>query len=163
MTEAHGWRLFVHPLFQAQLEKLARRVGKLASLDPAGYASHPATKMLATINHYIREVIPRDPNTPEFRQGNTLGRDNRHWFRARFHGRYRLFYRFSTGQKTIVYAWVNGEVSLRKSGSKTDPYVVFKAMLEGGEPPNSFADLLRASKTIHASEGLRSTPPGKKE
>jgi hypothetical protein len=56
LTEAHGWRLFVHPLFQAQLEKLAKRVGKLASTDPAartdlGYASHPATKMLATINH----------------------------------------------------------------------------------------------------------------
>ena len=60
--EAHGWRLFVHPLFQAQLEKLATRVGKLASTDPAGYVSHPATKMLATINHYIRDAIPRDPN-----------------------------------------------------------------------------------------------------
>jgi len=161
--EAHGWRLFVHPLFQAQLEKLAKRVGKLASSDPAGYVSHPATKMLATINHYIRDAIPRDPNGPEFRQGNTLGHDNRHWFRAKFHGRYRLFYRFSTGQKIIVYAWVNDEGSLRKSGSKTDPYVVFKAMLESGEPPHSFAELLRASKEIHASEGSRSRPTGKKK
>jgi len=162
LTEAHGWRLFVHPLFQAQLEKLARRVGKLASSDPAGYVSHRATKMLATINHYIRNAIPRDPKGPEFRQGNTLGQDNRHWFRAKFHGRYRLFYRFSTGQKIIVYAWVNDEGSLRKSGSKTDAYVVFKAMLESGEPPNSFAELLRASKEIHASEGSRSRPRGKK-
>ena len=143
--EAHGWRLFVHPLFQAQLERLAKRVGKLASSDPGGYVAHPATKMLATINRYIHDAIPRNPNGAEFRQGNTLGADNRHWFRARFHGRYRLFYRFSTQQKIIVYAWVNDEGSLRKSGSKTDPYVVFRAMLESGEPPHSFAELLRIS------------------
>jgi toxin YhaV len=140
--------LFAHPLFQTQLEGLTRRVEKLAAGDPGGYISHPATKMLSTINHYIRDVIPRDPNAVEFRQGNTLGRDNRHWFRARFHGRYRLFYRFSTEQKVIVYAWVNDEGSLRKSGSKTDPYVVFKAMLESGEPPSSFDELLRTSKDM---------------
>jgi toxin YhaV len=127
---------------------VVKRVEKLAATDPNGYVSHPATKMLGTINHYIRDVIPRDPNGPEFRQGNTLGPDNRHWFRAKFHGRYRLFYRFSTEQKVIVYAWVNDEGRLRKSGSKTDPYVVFKAMLESGEPPNSFAELLLGSKEM---------------
>jgi len=143
-----GWRLFVHPLFQAQLVKLAARVEKLASKDPRGYSSHPAAKLLTTINRYMRDVIPRDPNGSEFRQGNTLGPDNRHWFRAKFHGRYRLFYRFSTRQKFIIYAWVNDEHSLRKSGAKTDAYAVFKAMLESGEPPNSFAELLRTSKEL---------------
>ncbi len=146
--QAHGWRLFVHPLFQLQLERLTKRVEKLASSDPAGYKSHPDTKMLATINHLIRDVFPRDPNAPEFRQGNTLGPDNRHWFRAKFHSRYRLFYRFSTEQRIIVYVWVNDEGSLRKSGSRTDPYARFKAMLEGGDPPSSFADLLSDSKGI---------------
>jgi toxin YhaV len=146
--ESRGWRLFVHPLFEAQLRKLTKRVGRLASNDPRGYASHPAAKILATINHYIRESIPRDPNSPEFRQGNTLGTGNRHWFRAKFHGRYRLFYRFSTQYKIIVYAWVNDEGNLRKSGSKTDPYAVFKAMLENGNPPNAFAELLQASSEM---------------
>lgn len=134
--ESQGWRLFVHPLFQTQLEKLTLRVEKLASRDPRGYASHPAAKILASINHYIQEAIPRDPNSPEFRQGNTLGPDNRHWFRAKFHGRYRLFFRFSSRQKIIVYAWINDEESLRKAGSKTDPYAVFQSMLEKGEPPS---------------------------
>jgi toxin YhaV len=145
-SQSHGWWLFVHPLFQAQLEKLTKRVEKLASGDPAGYISHPATKMLATINHLIRDAVPRNPNAPEFRQGNTLGPGNRHWFRAKFHGRYRLFYRFSTEQKIIVYVWVHDEGSLRKSGSKTDPYARFKAMLESGDPPSSFKELLRFSK-----------------
>jgi toxin YhaV len=146
--EFRGWRLFVHPLFQAQLEKLAARVEKQAAKDPQGYSSHPAAKLLASVNHYMREVIPRDPNSPEFRQGNALGPGNRHWFRAKFHGRYRLFFRFSTQQKLIVYVWVNDEQSLRKAGSRTDPYAVFKALLESGEPPGSFAELLRASKEM---------------
>jgi len=91
-------------------------------------------------------VIPRDPNSPEFRQGNTLGPDNRHWFRAKFHGRYRLFYPFSNHPRLIIYVRVNDERSLRNAGAKTDPYAVFRAMLESGDPPNSFAELLRTSK-----------------
>jgi toxin YhaV len=160
--ECRGWRLFVHPLFQAQLERLTKRVARLASRDPDGYASHPATRLLATIHHYIREAIPRDPNGREFRQGNTLGPENRHWFRARFHGRYRLFYRFSTEHKIIVYVWVNDEESLRKSGSKTDPYAVFQSMLKGEEPPDSFGELLRASKDMDPDERPPS-PKGKRK
>jgi toxin YhaV len=140
------WRLFVDPLLQTQLEKLAARVAKLASNDLPGYSSHPTATLLATINPYVREVIPRDPNSPEFRQGNTLGPDNRHWFRAKFHGRYRLFYPFSNQQRFIIYVRVNDERSLRNAGAKTDPYAVFRAMLESGDPPNSFAELLRTSK-----------------
>ena len=154
--EAHGWRLFVHPLFEAQMEKLTKRVEKLASADPEGYAAHPATKLLATINHYLMDAIPRNPNGPEFRQGNTLGPDNRHWYRAKFHLRYRLFYRFSSEHKVIIYAWVNDEDTLRKSGSKTDPYAVFRSMLTSGEPPNSFAELMRAAKEIAPAETAKS-------
>jgi toxin YhaV len=160
--EVNGWRLFVHPLFLAQLERLTQRVRKMASADPDGYVSHPATKMLATINHYVRDVIPRDPTAAEFRLGNTLGSDNRHWFRAKFHGRYRLCFRFSTEQKIIVYAWVNDVGSLRKSGSKTDPYILFKAMLEGGDPPNSFAELMQTSLEMRAT-GDSPSPPKKKQ
>lgn len=145
---AKGWSLFVHPLFRSQLEKLAKKTKKVASADPQRYETHPSVKLLATINRYVREVIPRDPNSSEFRQGNTLGPDHRHWFRAKLHGRYRLFYRFSTELKVIVYVWVNDEESLRKTGSKTDPYALFKAMLEGGEPPSTFAELLRKSAKI---------------
>jgi hypothetical protein len=44
--ESQGWRLFVHPLFEAQLQKLTKRAGRLASNDPRGYASHPAANEL---------------------------------------------------------------------------------------------------------------------
>jgi toxin YhaV len=117
---------------------------------------------LTTINRYTREIIPRDPNAAEFRQGNTLGPDNRHWFRARFHERYRLFYRFSSKDKVIIYAWVNDEATLRKAGAKTDPYAVFRAMLEAGNPPSSIAELLArcAEAGANAQGKLRGKPRG---
>lgn len=149
--EVNGWTLYFHPLFRQQLEKLTAQVEALQAKDPAGYKEQPATKLLATINRHIREIIPRDPNAAEFRQGNTLGADNRHWFRAKFHERYRLFYRFSSKEKVIVYAWVNDEGTLRKAGSKTDPYAVFRAMLDSGNPPGTMAELLAVSAKVETS------------
>jgi toxin YhaV len=144
----NGWRLFVHPLFEQQFRRLVEKVEALAADDRSGYRDLPATKLLATINRLIRETIPEDPGAATFRQGNTLGSDNRHWFRAKFHERYRLFYRFSSREKVIVYAWVNDESTLRKSGSKTDPYHIFRAMLEAGVPPNTMDELLARSKEM---------------
>src|SRR3984885_5716085 len=147
----NGWKLYVHPLFEQQFRQLVEQVEALAAKDPMGYKDLPAAKLLATINRHIRETIPRNPGAAEFRQGNTLGSDNRHWFRAKFHERYRLFYRFSSREKVIIYAWVNDERTLRKSGSRADPYRVFRAMLEAGDPPNTMEQLLVGAKEIQDS------------
>src|SRR5438552_1441828 len=146
----NGWRLFAHPLFTQQLERLTSQVEALAAKDPEDYRNQPATKLLATIRRYIMEIIPKDPNAPEFRQGDTLGPDNRHWFRAKFHQRYRLFFRFSTIDKVIVYVWVNDEFTLRKAGSKTDAYAVFKSMLNAGDPPRTLEALLKHAKEMRS-------------
>ena len=95
-----------------------------------------------------QEIIPRDPSAPEFRQGDTLGLDNRHWFRAKFHHRYRLFFRFSTRDRVIVYVWVNDEFTLRKASSRTDAYAVFKSMLNAGDPPRTLEALLKRAKEM---------------
>lgn len=151
--EAHGWRLFQHPLFGDQLSKLTETVEQLSISQPETYKDHSKTKLLATIRRYITEIIPRDPNAPEFRQGDTLGPDNRHWFRAKFHRRYRLFFRFSSKEKVIVYVWVNDEFTLRKAGSKTDAYAVFKSMLDAGDPPPTLEPLLKRAKEMRGDEG----------
>ncbi len=159
--EVNGWTLYLHPLFQQQLEKLVAQVEASMAKDPTGYKDQAATRLLATINRYVRELIPHDPNAAEFRQGNTLGVDNRHWFRAKFHERFRLFYRFSSKEKVIVYAWVNDANTLRRAGSKTDPYVVFRTMLDGGNPPDTMAELLAVSKKIEAIRSSSRTTDGK--
>lgn len=144
----NGWRLYFDPLFDRQLENVEEEVDALAVKDPIHVAEHPTAKLLSTIRRLILEIIPRNPNAPEFRQGNTLGPQNRHWFRAKFNRRYRLFYRFSTSLKVIIYVWVNDERTPRKAGSKTDPYTVFRAMLETGVPPNSMEQLLKRAREI---------------
>ncbi len=148
--EANGWRLFQYPLFEGQLKKLTEAVEKLSIAQPDSYWWHPKTKLLATIHRTITESIPRDPDAAEFRQGDTLGSDNRQWFRAKFHQRYRLFFRFSTKDRVIVYVWVNDEFTLRKAGSKTDPYAVFKSMLNAGNPPRTLDALLKGAKEMRA-------------
>jgi toxin YhaV len=159
--EANGWTVYLHPLFQQQLEKITAQVETLQTKDPLRYKEKSATKLLATINRCMREIIPRDPNAAEFRQGNTLGADNRQWFRAKFHERYRLFFRYSSQEKVIVYAWVNDENTLRKAGSRTDPYSVFRAMLNAGNPPSTMAELLAVSSRLEAVRPSRQLAPVK--
>jgi toxin YhaV len=146
--EVNGWKLYVHKLFSDQIAKLIEEVASLKECDPSGYESHPKAKFLATINKIIRQLIPDDPNSQEFRQGNTLGKGNRHWFRAKFHVRYRLFFRFSSKQKVIVYVWLNDEKTLRQQGAKTDPYTVFQNMLKRGNPPQNFEQILKNSTPL---------------
>jgi toxin YhaV len=141
----NGYALYTHPLFDEQFKKLVDRVQAAAKTDPTSYKTLPVTKLLATIHKLTRELIPANPSAPEFRQGNTLGKDNRHWFRAKFHERYRLFFRYATKEKIIIYVWVNDDSTLRKAGSKSDPYSLFQSMLQSGDPPANLAQLIKAS------------------
>jgi hypothetical protein len=83
--------------------------------QPESYEGRPKTKLLRRTLELILDEILRDPNAVEYRLGNTLGPAYRHWRRAKFLGRFRLFYRFSTAHKAIVYAWVIDETTLAKS------------------------------------------------
>jgi toxin YhaV len=100
----HGWTVFAHPLFLAQLESLAAQVELLKAKDPVGYVNKNATKRLAAIAKLAFDVIPQDPTKPEYRQGHTLGGDHKHWFRAKFFQQYRLFFRYHAPSQVIVLA-----------------------------------------------------------
>jgi len=145
---ANGWKLYVHHRFERQYRLLVESVGVLAAKDPLGYQQQPLAKLLSAVQRLIFDAIPRNPNAPEFRQGNTLGENNRQWFRAKFHQRFRLFFRFSSKEKVVVYAWMNDERTLRKSGSRTDPYHVFRGLLEAGDPPATMEQLLAQAKEL---------------
>jgi len=142
----NGWTLYTHPLFKEQYLSLKEQVETLRKKDPEGYRKKNATKRLAAIQRLIFELIPQGPTNPEFRQGGTLGDDNKHWFRAKFFQQYRLFFRFHVESKIIVYVWVNDDKNKRAYGSKTDAYKVFEKMLKSGNPPKEWAELLKAAK-----------------
>jgi len=148
-----GWTIFVHPLFLDQLVKLIEAVEREKAKDPKQYRQGANAKVLAAIVKLILDDIPVDPTDPRFRQGDTLGENHKHWFRAKFGGgRFRLFFRFSSNAKIIVLAWVNDDKTLRTYGSKTDAYRVFKKMLDAGNPPDSWKALLAAAKHPAAVE-----------
>lgn len=146
----NGWTLKIHPAFGEKYKKLIIQVEELKERNPEGYQQHPATKFLNNINEFIFRRIPEDPSAPEFRQGKTLGTDKKHWFRAKFNRRFRLFFRYSSTEKIIIYSWINDENSLRKEGAKTDPYNIFTKMLASGNPPDSWDDLLKASDDLES-------------
>ncbi|MDE2609601.1 MAG: type II toxin-antitoxin system YhaV family toxin [Burkholderiales bacterium] len=138
----HGWTIFAHPLFLAQLEALAQQVEALKRKDPAGYMKKNVTKRLAAINKLAFDIIAQDPTRPEYRQGNTLGDEHRHWFRAKFFQQYRLFFRYHASSRVIVFAWVNDEGGKRAYESADDAYRVFRRMLASGHPPDDWDQLL---------------------
>jgi toxin YhaV len=141
----NGWNLFVHPLFLNQFNSLINEVEKLKKKDSEGYKNKNVTKRLVAINKLIFEKIPQDPTLPEYRQGLTLGEENKHWFRAKFFQQYRLFFRFHLESKIIVYAWVNDENTKRAYDSKNDAYEIFKKMIKNGKPPTTWDKLLKES------------------
>jgi len=137
-----GWTIFAHPLFLAQLETLAQQVDSLKQKDPVGYVKKNASKRLTAIIKLAFDIIPQDPARPEYRQGNTLGEDHKHWFRAKFFQQYRLFFRYHAPGKMIVFAWVNDEDTKRAYESSDDAYRVFRRMLDSGHPPDDWDQLL---------------------
>ncbi|MEN9317257.1 MAG: hypothetical protein RIS35_3650 [Pseudomonadota bacterium] len=147
----HGWTVFAHPLFLAQLEVLAQQVEAARQKDPIGFVKKNASKRLAAILKLAFDVIPQDPARPEYRQGDTLGDDHKHWFRAKFFQQYRLFFRYHASSKVIVFAWVNDDDTRRAYESSDDAYRIFRKMLESDHPPDDWNQLLAEARL----EGLR--------
>jgi len=147
----HGWHLFAHPLFLAQVQALAQHVETLQRKDPVGYVNKNATKRLSAITQLAFDTIPQDPTRSEYRQGNTLGGQHKHWFRAKFFQQYRLFFRYHAGSKVIVFAWVNDDQTKRAFESSDDAYRVFRKMLESGHPPDDWDQLLHESVSMNSA------------
>lgn len=157
-----GWSLFAHPHFGDQLDRLMKAVELERAKAPGTTTATPNAKLLATLRTLVFETIPADPTRPDFRQGGTLGAGRTHWFRAKFGGqRFRLFFRFDTRSRIIVYAWVNDGTTLRAYGARTDAYAVFRRMLAAGNPPDAWSDLLAEASDAGALARLsRGPPPG---
>ncbi len=147
MIQRHGWNLLFHDCLIEQLQKLDAAAARAKAQDPKGYKSNANVKLFNALSEVIFETVPSDPSRDEYRQGNTMGSEFRHWRRAKIGRRFRLFFRFDSRAKVIVFAWVNDENSLRASGAKTDPYAVFQKMLQSGHPPDDWNALSTASKS----------------
>ena len=131
----------LHPLCLDQVEAVVAEVELAKLKDAKGYKKKNCTKRLTAILTLAFDVIPNDPAGPAYRQGTTLGSAYTHWCRAKFFQQYRIYFRYDTASKVIIYAWVNDESTKRAYGSKFDAYTVSSRMLRKGHPPDNWADL----------------------
>lgn len=157
----NGWTLLFHEAVIAQVRMLAGAYQRARKADPKNFRSNANVKLFAAVAKLMLEVIPSDPGRIEYRQGSTLGKEYRHWFRAKFFGRFRLFFRYDSRARIIVYAWVNDEETLRQRGGKRDPYEVFSHMLASGNPPDDWVALVKSCSDVPSD--ILSTMTGSKE
>ena len=134
----NGWTVYAHPEFLRQLEALLGRVAQDRQRKPDIWKTRNACKRLTAIARLAFQAIPSDPAGAQWMLGNTLGKEHRHWRRAKFFQQYRLFFRYDAAARLVVLAWVNDENSLRAYGTADDAYAVFKAGLAKGSPPDNW-------------------------
>lgn len=141
------WNKFWHPCFENRYLHLLNIVEDLSIKDPDNFYNHPHYKFFESVTDCIENRIFINPDNREFRLGNTLGRNNKRWRRAKngMPQRYRLFFRFSSAKEEIILAWLNDEKSIRRAGSKSDVYEVFKRLLASGRIPNTYDELIKSS------------------
>ena len=109
-----GWTLLFHECLVDQLRKLETAVARTQRKDPMGFASNANVKLFDALSDLILTIVPGDPHREEYRQGNTMGADYRHWRRAKIGRRFSLFFRFDSRSRIIIYAWVNDANTLRR-------------------------------------------------
>ncbi|GAB7081899.1 type II toxin-antitoxin system YhaV family toxin [Megalodesulfovibrio paquesii] len=144
--QRHGWTLLFHECLVEQLQRLEQAAARALARNPEEAASNANVKLFRALSRLILETIPEDPTREGYRQGNTMGPAFRHWCRVKVGRRFRLYFRFDSNSKVIIFAWANDEQPLRSAGSRSDPYAVFQKMLHRGHPPAGWAALVKASK-----------------
>ena len=148
--QRHGWTLLFHDAFADQINRLDTAVRRLRKKNPEALEGNATYKLHAALSHLVLDVIPTNPNDDRFRQGNTMGPEFRHWRRAKIGRRFRLFFRFDSKSRIIIFAWVNDAQTLRSAGGKSDPYAVFEKMLTRGNPPDDWDGLMKKCRSIQA-------------
>lgn len=122
MPTINGWTVLAHPFFLGQWEKLVEAVDELKAKKPDDYQKTADAKVLASLVQLVTVNVPSDPTASIYRQGATLGDDRKHWFRAKFgNGRFRLFFRYSSTSKVIIFAWVTTKTACEPMAPKRMP------------------------------------------
>lgn len=117
-----------HRFYSDRIDSLKQEIKKLkASLSEKEFLEHPDVKFAVRIRDATFETIPENPDKKEYQLHGNLKKYRRYKQGLQ---RYRLFFAFSKNPPIILYLYVNDKSSLRKEGSKNDPYVVFSKFVD---------------------------------
>ncbi len=79
----NGWLVLLWPAFAQRYEELRAEARRLKAELPADdYRRRPTVKLAADISRLVREVVPSDPNAPDYRLHGSLAA----FRRAKGHG-----------------------------------------------------------------------------
>lgn len=138
MTTRNNYLLKIHELFYQRTVDLTDEIIKLKQkLSFEELTQHPVFKLAYRVYNAALDIIPADPNHPDYRLEGNLRKYRRY---KRGLERYRLFFGFSSQPKIILYLYLNDEKTLRKAGSKSDPYEQFKKFVNQGKVSHDPAD-----------------------
>ncbi len=127
-----------HDFYAERVAKLKERVKILKEKLPQGeFLHHDTVKLAFRIRQADQEIIPMDPDRPEYHLTSDLRKYRRY---KRGLQRYRLMFCFSNTPKVIVYLYINDEEHLRKGGDKNDPYSEFKKLVSRGRVSHNPSD-----------------------
>ncbi len=125
-----NYLLRYHLFYSQRIAKLKEQVRELRNkLGDEEFRHHEIVKLAYRIRKSDQEIIPQDPDRPEYRLSGELRKYRRYKQGLQ---RYRLFFCFSNQPKIILYLYLNDEKHLRKAGDKSDPYEEFKRFVVKG-------------------------------
>ena len=122
-----NYLLKYHVFYYQRIAQLKEQVKELyGKLSNEEFKQHEIVKFAYRIRKADQEIIPQDPDRPEYRLSGDIKKYRRYKQGLQ---RYRLFFSFSNRPKIILYLYLNDEKHLRKAGAKTDPYEEFKKLV----------------------------------
>ena len=125
-----NYLLRYHVFYYQRITELKEQVkGLYNKLSNEEFKQHEIVKLAYRIRKADQEIIPQDPDRPEYRLSGKLRKYRRYKQGLQ---RYRLFFCFSNQPRIILYLYLNDEKHLRKEGDKNDPYEVFKKFIKQG-------------------------------
>ncbi|MDR1380587.1 MAG: type II toxin-antitoxin system YhaV family toxin [Tannerella sp.] len=146
-------------LFSEQYKILENRLFFLASEFPDTFHTHEDVKFFKRIRTSMDKCLEY-PEANEYALGDTLarqkydgkllGKNYSNWRRIKNNmpPRYRLFFVFSSGERIVIFSWLNDGSSLRREGHKSDVYAVFAKLIAGGKIPSLFSALQQESNPM---------------
>jgi len=160
--QRHGWNLLFHDGLIEQLQKLQTAAQKAKAQDPQGFESNANVKLFNALAQLMLETVPSDPSRDEYRQGNTMGPAFRHWRRAKLGRRFRLFFRFDSKTRIIIFiAMKEAQTYFAERQARAD-LTEFDAVMARtrGEPPREGDRILPAKNSSLRRPVDCSTPQG---
>lgn len=125
-----NYLLRYHDVYFQWITKLKEQVKELRNkLSDEDFQQHEIVKLAYRIRKADQEIVPQDPDRPEYRLRGDLKKYRRYKQGLQ---RYRLLFCFSNKPKIILYLYLNDEKHLRKDGDKKDPYEEFKKFVGKG-------------------------------